>query len=57
MMGKMVENPRYSILSARVTDDEMEFLQMVAASSGVSASEVIRRLIRHLQRLREAADD
>jgi hypothetical protein len=56
-MGKMVENPRYSILSARVTDDEMEFVQMVAASSGVSASEVIRRLIRHLQRLREAADD
>ena len=44
-MGKMIENPKYSIISARVSDAEFSEIVNMAEDRGVSISELIRMLL------------
>ncbi len=41
-MGAMKENPRYNVVSIRVSDDELEVLQEVSKATSRSISEVMR---------------
>ncbi len=42
VMGAMKENPRYNVVSIRVSDDELEVLQEVSKATSRSISEVMR---------------
>jgi len=58
-MGKSVENPKKPkkhIISCRISDDEMEALQVIASSKGQNISDLIRQTIFALQStVRQAA--
>ncbi len=41
-MGAMKENPRYNVVSIRVSDDELEALQEVSKETRKSISEIMR---------------
>ena len=41
-MGAMKENPRYNVVSIRVSDDELEALQEVSKVTRKSISEIMR---------------
>ncbi len=41
-MGAMKENPRYNVVSIRVSDDELEALQEVSKVTCKSISEIMR---------------
>ncbi len=41
-MGAMKENPRYNVVSIRVSDDELEVLQEVSRATSKSISEIMR---------------
>ena len=45
MCGKTVENPRYNVLSIRLSDEELEAIDSLAKDSGVNRSEYIRAMI------------
>jgi len=49
-MGKSVENPKKHIISCRISDEEMEALQVIATSKGQNISDLIRQTIFDLQR-------
>lgn len=44
-MGAMKENPRYNILSVRLSDDEMAEIDSLAQDSGANRSEYARAMI------------
>ena len=44
-MGAMKENPRYNVVSIRVSDDELEALQEVSKETRKSISEIMREAI------------
>jgi len=48
-MGKSVENPKKHIISCRISDEEMEVLQVIASSKGQNISDLIRQTIFALQ--------
>ena len=41
-MGRMRENPRYNVISMRISDDERETLEMIMNETHMSVSEVMR---------------
>ena len=49
VMGAMKENPRYNVVSIRVSDDELEVLQEVSKATCKSISEIMREAMSLLQ--------
>jgi predicted transcriptional regulator len=49
MMGAMKENPRYNVVSIRVSDDELEALQEVSKETRKSISEIMREAMMLIQ--------
>lgn len=49
VMGAMKENPRYNVVSIRVSDDELEALQEVSKETRKSISEIMREAMALLQ--------
>ncbi|GFE56579.1 ribbon-helix-helix protein, CopG family [Geobacter sp. AOG1] len=41
-MGRMRENPRYNVISMRISDEERETLQMIMQSTHKSVSDIMR---------------
>ena len=41
-MGRMRENPRYNVISMRISDEERETLQMIMEHSHKSVSDIMR---------------
>lgn len=48
-MGVMKENPRYNVVSIRVSDDELEALQEVSKETRKSISEIMREAMALMQ--------
>ena len=49
-MGRMSENPRYNVISMRISDEERETLQELIQSTQKSVSDIMREameLFRH----------
>ncbi|MBI1921442.1 MAG: ribbon-helix-helix protein, CopG family [Geobacter sp.] len=41
-MGRMRENPRYNVISMRISDEEREMLQTIMETTSKSVSEIMR---------------
>ncbi|HET6420739.1 MAG TPA: ribbon-helix-helix protein, CopG family [Geobacteraceae bacterium] len=41
-MGRMRENPRYNVISMRISDEEREILQEIIDSTHKSVSDIMR---------------
>lgn len=41
-MGRMSENPRYNVISMRISDEERESLQHIMSTTRKSVSEIMR---------------
>jgi predicted DNA-binding protein len=41
-MGRMRENPRYNVVSMRISDEERETLQSLVARTNMSVSDIMR---------------
>lgn len=41
-MGKMRENPRYNVISMRISDEERERLQTIMKTTQMSVSDIMR---------------
>ncbi len=41
-MGRMRENPRYNVISMRISDDERDTLELIMNETHMSVSEVMR---------------
>lgn len=41
-MGRMRENPRYNVISMRISDDERDTLESIMSDTQMSVSEVMR---------------
>ncbi len=41
-MGRMRENPRYNVISMRISDEEREILQKIMQSTNKSVSDIMR---------------
>ena len=41
-MGKSIENPRYNVISMRVSDDERQELESLVAVTDKSVSDIMR---------------
>jgi len=41
-MGRMRENPRYNVVSMRISDEERELLQEIMESTHKSVSDIMR---------------
>ena len=41
-MGRMSENPRYNVISMRISDEEMESLQEMMSTTRKSVSDIMR---------------
>jgi hypothetical protein len=41
-MGRMSENPRYNVISMRISDDERECLQEIMSTTRMSVSDIMR---------------
>ena len=41
-MGRMRENPRYNVISMRISDEEREKLQMIMETTHKSVSDIMR---------------
>lgn len=41
-MGRMRENPRYNVISMRISDEERELLQEIINSTHKSVSDIMR---------------
>ncbi len=48
-MGAMKENPRYNVVSIRVSDDELEVLHEVSRATSKSISEIMREAMALIQ--------
>jgi hypothetical protein len=45
-MGKMRENPRYNIVSMRISEEEREYLKKVMVRTNKSVSDIMREALR-----------
>ena len=61
-MGKMRENPRYNIISMRISEVEREYLKKVMVHTNKSVSDIMREALQnfagytvHEERKREAS--
>ena len=41
-MGRMRENPRYNVISMRISDDERETLEMIMNATRKNVSDIMR---------------
>ena len=41
-MGRMRENPRYNVISMRISDEERDTLQMIMETTQKSVSDIMR---------------
>lgn len=41
-MGRMRENPRYNVISMRISDDERALLESIASETSMSVSDIMR---------------
>ncbi len=41
-MGRMRENPRYNVISMRISDDERETLEMIMSATRKNVSDIMR---------------
>ncbi|WP_298273091.1 ribbon-helix-helix protein, CopG family [Geobacter sp.] len=41
-MGRMRENPRYNVISMRISDEERERLQQIMETTSMSVSDIMR---------------
>ena len=48
-MGRMRENPRYNVISMRISDDERETLEQIMSETRMSVSEVMREAMNILK--------
>lgn len=48
-MGRMRENPRYNVISMRISDDERETLEQIMNETRMSVSEVMREAMNILK--------
>jgi Ribbon-helix-helix protein, copG family len=55
VMGAMKENPRYNVVSIRVSDDELEVLQEVSKETRKSISQIMREAMSLIQSNGETA--
>ena len=45
-MGKVKANPRYNVISMRISEEEHEHLKQITVSSNRSVSDIMREAIR-----------
>ncbi len=48
-MGRMRENPRYNVISMRISDEERETLQVIMEHSHKSVSDIMREAMELLK--------
>ncbi len=48
-MGRMRENPRYNVISMRISDEERETLQIIMEHSHKSVSDIMREAMELLK--------
>lgn len=46
-MGRMRENPRYNVISMRISDEEREHLENIMARTHMSISDIMREAMDH----------
>lgn len=44
-MGQMKENPRYNVISFRVTDEEKKQLEVLKAATGANMNDLIHTIV------------
>jgi len=44
-MGKYKENPKYNVVSIRVSDDERKIIRKIAMSCNVSTANLLREIL------------
>jgi predicted DNA-binding protein len=44
-MGRMRENPRYNVISMRISDEERDELQMLMETTHKSVSDILREAV------------
>ena len=49
-MGRMRENPRYNVISMRISDEEREALEQLMQTSSKSISDIMREAMELLTR-------
>ena len=47
-MGRMRENPRYNVISMRISDEEREALEQIMKSSHKSVSDLMREAMEQI---------
>ena len=47
-MGKMRENPRYNVISMRISETEHEYLKRIMVESNKSVSDIMREAMRDI---------
>jgi len=50
-MARMKENPRYNVISLRLSDEEMDYLHEVTKRDNKSISEIVREALDHARKL------
>jgi len=48
-MGKMRENPRYNVISMRISDQEREMLELIMQETQKSVSDIMREAMEILR--------
>jgi predicted DNA-binding protein len=46
-MARMKQNPRYNVISLRLSDEEMDFLQEITKRDNKCISEIVRDALNH----------
>jgi len=47
-MGKMRENPRYNVISMRISETEHEYLKGIVTKTNKSVSDIMREAMRNI---------
>ena len=47
-MGRMRENPRYNVISMRISDDERRSLETIMHSTRMSVSDIMREAMEYI---------
>lgn len=55
-MGRMRENPRYNVISMRISDEEREHLENIMEKTHKSISDIMREAMDHFAATHEQLD-
>ncbi len=55
-MGRMRENPRYNVISMRISDEEREHLENIMEKTHKSISDIMREAMDHFAATYEQVD-